>query len=156
MKKLAVFLLLFGAIACGAKTEIPKKVMKTFKSKYKRAVNAEWISGQGVFEVSFRHETFEKVANFQEDGTWIETITYLSSDQIMTCITDYVDEYHYGGQIIEAEFVENPDKEIYSIIVEGEIESYDEDPYDEDNRRENHEESIQLMFDADCSFLEGE
>ena len=182
MKTALFFLILFGATACGAASETPKKVIEAFEARYQGAKEVQWTTFQYTFEAEFKHDGFAETALFKKDGTWVSTRTDLSSYPVMKCMSEVIDEEYPYASIIEVEFLETPSKEIYYLTLEmepeeeytfasiigvefletSEKETYylalgteSEEGYDEvrETLNEDSVDIIRIAYDGNCEFL---
>jgi hypothetical protein len=151
MKTIFFTTMLLGLMACGAHSQVPKKVANEFNSKYNTAQNVSWYFEDGQYKASFDYNDYSKEACFKEDGTWLMTTTVLETDILMSCLTDYVSESYENTEIVEAEFIEKPESEKYYVTVEIAEESEEEN--EEDESFEIRTSSIRLIFDGECEFL---
>ena len=151
MKAIFIFLMLLGAVAYGAQQGAPIAVTKPFTAKYKEAKSVSWWAEDGVYQASFKHEGFSKVATYKKDGTWVMTITAVPVEGLMSCITDLLKERYSEAVALEAEFVENPASEKYYITVE--VTEVEMKKVDGELIEDFTLTYVNLAFNADCVFL---
>ncbi|MEP0987156.1 hypothetical protein [Ekhidna sp.] len=153
MKTILLTILVLGFAACGSSQNVPSAVLKSFESRYKKAENVTWSSDKGVFSALYKESELVKKSSYQKDGEWIETVTELLVDDLMTCITDYVDDEYMDASIFEAILMESPETKEYQIS----IEYLDMDREgDEDMDSEGNVVFTKLIFDTNCEFLSEE
>ncbi|WP_421762668.1 hypothetical protein [Ekhidna sp.] len=153
MKTILLTILALGFAACGSSQNVPSDVLKSFESRYKKAENVTWSSDNGVFSALYKESELVKKSSYQKDGEWIETVTELLVDDLMTCITDYVDDEYMDASIFEAILMESPETKEYQIS----LEYLDMDREgDEDMDLEGNVVFTKLIFDTNCEFLSEE
>lgn len=148
MKKMIFVLVLLVMIACGANAQVPEKVSKTFASMYKGASNVSWSDENGEYTASFKQNGKSKEAIFEEDGSWTQTTTFLSENDLLVCIKDHLDYEYPDAEFLEAEFIETPDNKRYYVLIEN-VEIY----FNEEDEEVRNTENIQVVFDEDCNVV---
>ncbi|MBP5381559.1 MAG: PepSY-like domain-containing protein [Bacteroidaceae bacterium] len=134
MKKKNIFLCaLLGVVAmfnvaCGddddiKPTDVPEAVMTAFQDMYPGAV-AEWekVAG-GLLKAEFLYDAHEKDAWFEQNGTWVKTITEIATSELPQAIRDYISTTYPTGQIEDSDFVETLTENTYVVEVDRENES---------------------------------
>lgn len=104
-------------------SEIPAVVIDAWKKRFPRAENIEWVTRPGKQVASelyymsvftFRGKTTQ--AQFQSDGTWIETRINYPEKELHRQVMSYLVDNHKNDDLVLAEMVTNADKEDYTYV----------------------------------------
>jgi hypothetical protein len=115
MKKLLILcLLLTFACNAGVKAKAPEAVKKTFQSKYPGENDLDWHKDDhGYYEANFKIDGVKYRADFNEDGTWVETETSINKDDLPDAIKKVIKEKYDDEDITEVEKVESASKGLF-------------------------------------------
>jgi hypothetical protein len=108
MKRIA---LLFIAIAlfCSYSFALtpPKAVKDAFEKKYPTATKITWgKEGAKEWEAEFTFEGSKISANFNEDGSWVETEKEIKAADLPTAVATAIKSSYPGWSIVEADKTE--------------------------------------------------
>jgi hypothetical protein len=112
MKKLnniLIFIFCFSFFTCQqhVNSQVPEAVKNTFKAKYPGENDPDWHKdSNGNFESNFKIDGIKYRADFNPDGSWIETETSIKFKDLPKTIRDKI-EKEFGGEISEVEKVEH-------------------------------------------------
>lgn len=135
------FFAAFSALAC-SKIDIPKTIQDAFKAKYPTAQKVEWeMEDTGEYEAEFKLDGKEMSANFNADGTWLETETEIKIKDLPQAVKDAIVAQFPDFEVEEAEQVETPD---LGLAYEVELEN------------EETDEEMEAVFSADGTLLKKE
>ena len=123
MKMMFSGILLLLVIAVPANSgnffEVPESVTKSFQEKYPSAEDVSWEESDGLFIATFLEEDFYKEATFDQKGSWIETTTEITQDDLPDAINAYIsskyEDVEYYDYIL---LYENPHKIQYHVDFE--------------------------------------
>lgn len=103
----------------GIHIDIPEPVLTTFQALYPKAEEVNWDEYDGEYYVSFENGEYSSMATFNAKGTWIETTTSLTEEQLPESISNYVTDNH--GEELEyydgMSLIERPDFVRYYISI---------------------------------------
>ncbi len=153
MKTITLILMILGLAVCGSGQNVPATISKALANKYKKAQNVSWTANKNSFEAVFEHNNFVKKATFDKEGKWLETVTELSVDNLMSCITDLVEDEYSDSYIIEAVYFEKPEASEYIITIESNDELDDSEEETEPATKESSSSYTRLVFDDDCELV---
>ena len=144
MKYLMLFLVLsLGVVstACSqGKAMVPAAVETAFKAKFPDGNKAKWEQeGDQEWEAGFKMNGREMSANFNADGTWLETETEMKKADLPAAIKSAIATGFAGYKIEEAALVETPElAQAYEVELEkGEV-------------------TVEVLFDATGNVLKQE
>ncbi|MCB0402088.1 MAG: PepSY-like domain-containing protein [Flavobacteriales bacterium] len=122
MKKILLGALLVIGSAIYAQ-DVPGSVMKSFKSKFPQAQEAEWNASDAGYDVDFYDGPSAKFASFDANGNWISTRTML--DSAPAAITKAVSTNFKKASVDAVALVESNDgSAIYEISASNDTNSY--------------------------------
>ena len=105
--KIVVVALLFLTSACAAKP--PEAAEKAFFKMFPTAQMVNWAKETKTdWEAEFTINKIEMSANFNDQGTWLETETEISVNDLPKSFTDKVAAENPGWKINEADKIEKP------------------------------------------------
>ena len=109
MKKIIfIGLLLIFACNAGAYAQAPDAVKKTFQAKYPGENDPDWHKDDhGYYEANFKIDGIKYRADFNEDGTWVETETSIDKKDLPEAIRKVIKENFGSEDISEIEKVES-------------------------------------------------
>ncbi len=107
---LLVTVLSFGILstscAQGKKTA-PAAVQAAFKAKFPTVQKAKWdMEDENEWEAEFKKDGKEMSANFNNDGTWLETETEIKSADLPQAVKDAMASQFAGYKTEEASMVQ--------------------------------------------------
>src|SRR4051812_10101149 len=112
MKKvfyLPLLCLFITVAACAQKINVPAAVSNAFKSKFPNATNVKWGKESAKeFEAEFKLNGTSISANFNTDGSWVETETVIKTADLPAAVTNAVKKKYPGAAITMAEKLEMP------------------------------------------------
>lgn len=148
MKKI-ICSLFFAFLAVGIVAangiDVPTKVASTFKAKYPSAEDVVWDMANDHYIATFNLDGSDASSTFEKDGTWKETVTEISEDELPEEISKYLEDNYDDNNINSASKIETPSSTTFSINVEV-TETDDED--------EESTSTIILTFDEEGSLIE--
>lgn len=109
---LLVTLFSFGILStsCAQQPAAPAPVQTAFKAKFPNVQKAKWDQeGEGEWEAEFKMNGKEMSANFNSDGTWLETETEIKTADLPQAVKDAIASQFAGYKMEEASLVETPD-----------------------------------------------
>ena len=107
--------LLFFAFSCNqtASSQAPEAVKKTFQEKYPGENDPDWHKdAHGNFESHFKIDGIKYRADFNADGSWIETETSIDKKDLPKAIREKI-KNNFDGDITEIEKVDHYSKGIF-------------------------------------------
>ena len=123
MKRLSI--LLIGAAfvisqACGqAGKDVPEKVKTNFTGKFPEAQKVKWEKENATeWEAEFKLNGTPYSANFNADGTWMETEYEIKESEIPPAVKQTLDRDYTGYEIEESEVTETPEGTFYEFALE--------------------------------------
>lgn len=145
-------------MALWANNKVPAVVTKSFDSKYELVDELNWSFQNDQFVASFEHNSFSKISIFEKNGTWVNTITSIPAHELLNCLTEYVNEEYFDPEIIEVEFIENNEHEIYyiTIIKSEDVEDCENTETDQEDKENTQINYTTLKFNSNCDFLDEE
>ncbi|MBI1226702.1 MAG: hypothetical protein GC192_15820 [Bacteroidetes bacterium] len=89
----------------------PKKVLKAFENKYPKAEKVSWnIDRNGRHEADFTLDGTKYRADFDADGTWVETETSVKWDDLPKATKSAFKDEDKKKDIVEIELVDSHEK----------------------------------------------
>lgn len=125
MKNVSVLilgLLCFGILSCQEKkeeknNEVPQAVRLSFQKKYPGEDDPDWkLDDHGYWESHFKQDGEKYRADFNADGTWVETENDIKKKNLPEAIKKVIKEKYPDEEITEVEHVLNAEKgEFYDV-----------------------------------------
>lgn len=109
---LVLFLCLAFSFGCkqNVNGQTPEAVKKTFQAKYPGENDPDWhLDSNGYYESHFKIDGVKYRADFNADGSWIETETNIDKKDLPKAIREKI-ENDFDGKISEIEKVEHHSK----------------------------------------------
>jgi len=129
MKKITFVImvsLLVGLTSCDKEIEAPQNVKKALAKKFPTATNIEWGKENTLeWEAEFTKDGKEHSANFQKDGTWIETEFDINLSDVPNNIIDVFNMEFDGYEIEEIELSETIKGIVYEFTIEKDEENFE-------------------------------
>lgn len=113
--KFFTIVLFFIAFNCNqsANSQAPEAVKKSFQEKYPGENDPDWhTDAHGNFESHFKIDGVKYRADFNADGSWIETETSIDKDDLPKAIKEKI-KNNFDGDITEIEKVDHHLKGIF-------------------------------------------
>lgn len=96
------------------KAQAPDAVKKTFQAKYPGENDPDWHKdSHGYYEANFKINGIKYRADFNADGTWVETETSIDEDDLPDAIKKVIKEKFDDEKITEVEKVESATKGLF-------------------------------------------
>ncbi len=121
MKRIFFVVLIFSAFSLGTigQTTVPDNVKAAFEKMFPEAKSIKWsVEDSKTWEAEFKMKCKEMSANFDGDGTWLETETEMKARNLPESVLNVVKTEFAGYRIDEACLVESPDMKAYEIGIE--------------------------------------
>jgi Putative beta-lactamase-inhibitor-like, PepSY-like len=113
---LACFIFSFATTGCSQKItekDIPAPVKTAFNNKFPGATDIKWEKeNKKELEANFKMNNAEVSANFNLDGTWVETETTIPSSELPVPVTNAVNTKYPGAVYGRTEKIEKPGAKI--------------------------------------------
>lgn len=119
-------LMLIGTLSCqekkekdkkeGAKTEsgAPVAVKKSFQKKYPNEHDPDWEQDDhGYWEAHYKKDGVHYRADFNADGSWVETENNVKEDELPDAVKKTIEENYSDREITEIEHVDNSKEGIF-------------------------------------------
>jgi hypothetical protein len=99
--------------------KIPAEVTNAFNEKYPEATNVEWRDKLSGYTASFRLDSVDYIASFNNRGTWESTEEAIDEDDLPDIVKDGFDKSRYSDwNVGHVSKFEMPDNEVqYKIEV---------------------------------------
>jgi hypothetical protein len=117
-------------------SDIPSAVIDSWKKRFPRAENIEWVTRPGlkvpsdmIYLSGFTFRGKSTQAQFQKDGKWIETRVHYPEKGLHRLIQAYLLENHQNDDFIMAEHVTNANREDYMYVKMQRLERGQTRPY---------------------------
>jgi hypothetical protein len=122
MKQLLLIALSIFAITTTShsqKVNVPPAVTKAFNGKYPNATNIKWGKESAKeYEAEFKLNESNVSANFDTDGTWVETETVIKVTDLPAVVVAAIKKNYPGAVITMAEKLEQPgNKLLYETAI---------------------------------------
>lgn len=153
IRKTILLLLIPFVIGCKGNNDVPKKVKKSFTSKYKNIEEVVWSMENDLYKAEFIYEEFDVVALYDASGKWLRSTGNIPINKIMVCISEYIGQNYNSPHILKAEFIEDPQEFVYSITIE-DIDQLDELDDEQVGSDDNDYEVKKLIFDQNCDQID--
>ena len=114
--KRLILVAVIAAFSCNTsvKGQAPDAVKKTFKAKYPGENDPDWHKDDhGYYEANFKIDGVKYRADFNADGTWVETETSIDEDDLPKAIKKIIKEKFGDEKITEVEKVESATKGLF-------------------------------------------
>ncbi len=120
MKNLMLLIGVFSILsftACGqAGKAVPEKVKTAFSEKFPDATKVKWDKeNETEWEAEFKMNSKEYSANFNADGTWVETEYELKLKDLPLAVTSKLKSDFADYKVDEAEVTETVEGTVYEI-----------------------------------------
>ncbi|WP_369994596.1 PepSY-like domain-containing protein [Winogradskyella sp.] len=93
------------------KAQAPEAVKKTFKKMYPGENDPDWHKDDhGYYEANFKIDGIKYRADYNADGTWVETETSIDEDDLPKAIKKVIEDKFKDEKITEVEKVESATK----------------------------------------------
>jgi hypothetical protein len=123
--KTKIFLFVFAFIFINGKSfaqvlkesDIPSAALSSFKAQYYDAEKTNWKKNKLFFEAEFIMDEVKTLADYNEDGEWVQTRTPVDEKEIPGPIATYVKANFKTERMHTMEYTEKPNKEIFYYIV---------------------------------------
>lgn len=101
-------------------SEVPKKVAEALTKKFPKAEDVDWVYGEtGLYTANFFEGDDIKEVTFDPTGQWMETLNFLSEDDLPKVVDQTVEESFPGLEYYESIVkVEQKEMTYYLITVE--------------------------------------
>ncbi|WP_041250051.1 PepSY-like domain-containing protein [Christiangramia forsetii] len=128
MKKISIFIagcLTVGMLSCqekkdekdSNKSEVPEAVAMAFQKKYPGENDPDWEQDEhGYWESHFKQDGEKYRADFNTDGSWVETENDIKTENLPEAIKKVIKEKYSDYEITEVEHVISAKKgEFYDV-----------------------------------------
>ena len=125
MKRISILIascLSIGILSCQEKKddkegEVPEAVQIAFQNKYPGENDPDWRKDDhGYWESHFKQHGEKYRADFNADGTWVETENDIKTKNLPEAIKKVIGEKYSKYEITEVEHVDNAEKgEFYDV-----------------------------------------
>jgi len=123
---IAIIILLLAA--CGEAPSVPASVKTAFDQKFTDAKSVKWEKENDTeWEAEFKLKGNEYSANFNADGSWVETEHEIQLAELPALIKTAIETDYPELKIEEIEISEKADGILYEITLEGVILVYNAD-----------------------------
>ena len=123
MKRFLVLLsfLTIGVVSCQEnkkkgveKSNVPEVVQTAFEKKYPGENDPDWKQDEhGYWESHFKIDGEKYRADFNADGSWVETENDIKTENLPSAIKKVIDEKYSDREITEVEHVDSAEKGIF-------------------------------------------
>lgn len=123
MKRYMVLLsfLCVGIVSCQEnkkkdvdKTTVPEAVQMTFQKKYLGETDPDWKQDEhGYWESHFKIDGEKYRADFNPDGSWVETENSIKDSELPEAVKKVIGEKYADHEITEVERVDSAEKGIF-------------------------------------------
>ena len=119
MKKIILIVCAIFLSYCSFAVKLPATVQKAFESKFAVATEVKWgKENASEYEAEFVMEGVKISANFNADGTWLETESLIPVSKLPNEVQAEIAKLYADESIIEADRIERAGKEsVYEIVV---------------------------------------
>lgn len=118
------FIVLVATIVIGMSAnsqgiKVPDAVKNAFSSKFPNAANVKWGKENAKeFEADFKINNVTMSANFDSNGSWVETETKINVRDLPAAVTNSINTKYSGNSIVGADKLEKPNgKIIYETVI---------------------------------------
>jgi len=102
MKKVILFASLLVSIVATAATapyEVSEKVLKAFNQTFAKAQDVVWNEFNNVYQANFKQDDIQIRAQYDAEGTLIQTIRYYGERQLLPNIVSRLKKKYSGREI---------------------------------------------------------
>lgn len=122
MKKSFIVLvatIIIGTSANSQGLKVPTAVKNAFVTKFPNATNVKWgKENVKEFEADFKINNVTMSANFDLNGSWVETETKINVSDLPAAVTNSINTKYPGNTIVGADKLEKPDgKVMYETVI---------------------------------------
>ena len=118
---LILSLLSIGIVSCQEKNskdidlnKVPEAVKITFQKKYPGETDPDWKQDDhGCWESHFKIDGEKYRADFNADGSWVETENSIKDDELPQAIKKVIAEKYKDHKITEVELVDSSNKGVF-------------------------------------------
>lgn len=113
---LVLILINLVVLSCkqNANAQTPDAVKETFQKKYPGEDDPDWHKDdQGNYESHFKIDGIKYRADFNPDGSWIETETSIDEDELPKAIREAIKRDYDDSEITEVEKVDHHSKGLF-------------------------------------------
>lgn len=110
------FLMFLCISVLAQKSDLPKRVAKTFDSKFPGIENVKWNVEKGDYKIKFDYNGKKTVVEIDGDGTWEKTSTHLLFDELPAEVKTTVNEKTVNAEISELKKVIDDEDDLYYRI----------------------------------------
>lgn len=90
---------------------VPEAVQMAFQKKYPGENDPDWKQDDhGYWESNFKQDGEKYRADFNADGTWVETENDIKEEELPEAIKKVIKQKYSDHEIAEIEFVDNAEK----------------------------------------------
>ena len=121
MNKLLLLITLFTgfSFSCISQIEVPANIQDGFSKKFPTAKKVKWEKeNDSEFEASFKMDGKTMSANFDNNGTWLETEWEIRVKDLPKVVTDAVYKQYPCFEIEQVEYCESPNFTGYEMEIE--------------------------------------
>jgi hypothetical protein len=118
MKKIilsAALLMSIVAVASTSPYEVNEKVLKAFNLTFAKAQDVVWNEFDNVYQANFKQDDIQIRAQYDEEGTLIQTIRYYGERQLLPNIVSRLKK-KYGGREIFGVTETSSDNEVTFLV----------------------------------------
>ena len=109
-----VLLVILFSCNTAVKGQAPEAVKKTFQKKYPGENDPDWHQDDhGFYEAHFKIDGIKYRADFNADGSWVETETSIEEDDLPDAIRKVIEEKFSDEDITEIEKVDSAKKGLF-------------------------------------------
>ncbi len=111
--------ILISLNACGQNTkDVPVKVKTAFEQKFPGVQKVKWgKENANEWEAEFKMNAKEYSANYNSDGTWLETEYEIAANEIPAAIANTLDKEFPGYKLVESEISETVKGKLYEFEI---------------------------------------
>ena len=137
---LIVIVAFFGLNACEQKSkDAPANVKTAFSQKFPNVTNLKWEKEKDKdWEAEFKMDGKEYKANFDINGTWMETEYKISTNEIPEAVKMAIEKDYAGYKIEKSKISENAAGKVYKF------------------KLKKDDEKIKITFDLDGTVIKKE
>jgi hypothetical protein len=102
MKKIILFAAILVSVAATASVspaEVNEKVLKAFNETFAKAQDVVWHEYDKVYQANFRQDEIQIRAQYDEEGSLIQTIRYYGERQLLPNIVSKLKKRYSGREI---------------------------------------------------------
>jgi hypothetical protein len=96
---------------------VPQAVISSFEQKYPNT-KASWENERGMLKAEFRKNRKDVDAWFESNGTWVRSVTDLTSRDLPDIVVSIVNSTYPEYHIDDADLIETPTEKYYIIEIE--------------------------------------